>query len=228
MADLIPEDYRRRLRLARWLRALAWTCALFALLAGAARLGLAHLIQAEHARLAVSRQLQAATGTHRAKLAELRARKNAVERQILALETLQGPAVLDDLFFAIDAAATGKIWFDEFSFARAAEPIDAKLEAREPGTFISTPLGAAAMPHARAGQGAGAAAEPTVRNRPRAQFRGQALDHAALAEFIKRFASQPGIATVHLVDAGVHNGTGLPVVDFQLAAVLGPRAETPR
>ena len=225
MADLIPEEYRRTLRLGRWLRALCWACALFAVLAGLARLGLAHLIRAEQAGLAASRQLQAASGAQRAKLADLRARKDAVERQLRALATLRDPAVLDELFFAIDAAATGKVWFDEFNFTRDGESIEAKPEAREAGRSISVPPGAAI---AQAGQGTASAAEPAWRARPHAQIRGQALDHSTLAEFINRFGSQPGIGPVRLIDTSARTGPGVQFVDFQLAAVLGPRPETPR
>ncbi len=202
MVDLVPEDYRRTLRLRRWLRAFCWACAGVAVLAGLGRLGLAYLVRAEQAGLAAARQLQAASGAQRAKLADLQARRDAAERQIKALETLRGPAVIGELFFAIDAAATGKVWFNELSFAREEELAEAKPQA--------------------------GAAERSWRAWQRAQIHGQALDHSTLAEFINRLGSQPGIGQVRLINTSARSYTGMQVVDFQLAALLGPRPEAPR
>jgi hypothetical protein len=225
MIDLIPEDYRRTRRLRRWLRTLCWACAGLAALAGLARLGLAHLVRAEQAELATLRQLQTATGAQRAKLADLQARKDAAERQIKTLEVLRGPAVLGELFFAIDTATTGKVWFNEFNFTREGEPVAAKPEAREAGRIIPVPPGAGI---AQGGQSMRTAAEQAWRARPRAEIRGQALDHSTLAEFINRFGSQPGIGPVRLVDTRARNEPGMQVVEFELAALLVPADGAPR
>lgn len=215
MVDLIPEDYRRTLRLRRWLRAFCWACAGVAVLAGLGRLGLAYLVRAEQAGLAAARQLQAASGAQRAKLADLQARRDAAERQITALETLRGPAVIGELFFAIDAASTGKVWFNELSFAREEELAGAKPPAHEAGRITPVPPQAGA-------------AERSWRAWQRAQIHGQALDHSTLAEFINRLGSQPGIGQVRLINTSARSYTGMQVVDFQLAALLGPRPEAPR
>jgi len=222
---MIPEDYRRTLRLRRWLRILCCACAGLAALFGLARLGLAHLVRAEQAELATLRQFQAATGTHRAKLAELRGRKDAAERQIKALEILRGPAALGELFFAIDAATTGKVWFNELSFTREGEPVDSKAEAREASRIIHVPPGAGT---AQGGQTAATAGERAWRVRPRAEIRGHAPDHSTLAEFISRFGRETGIGPVRLVDTSARNDAGMHVVEFELAAFLLPADGAPR
>lgn len=215
MVDLVPQDYRRTLRLRRWLRAFCWACAGVAILAGAGRLGLAQLVRAEQAGLAAARQVQAASGAQRAKLADLQARRDAAERQIKALEVLRGPAVIGELFFAVDAAASGKVWFNELSFAREEEPAETGPQARAAGRIVPVPPQAGAAEH-------------SWRARQRAQIHGQALDHSTLAEFINRLGSQPGIVQVRLVDTSARSYSGLQVVDFQLAALLGPRPEAAR
>lgn len=212
MVDLIPEDYRRTLRLRRWLRAFCWTCAGLAVLAGLARLGLAQLVRAEQTGLAAARQIQAANRAQLAKLADLQARRDAAARQIKALERLRGPAVIGELFFAVDAAASGKVWFNELSFAREQDTAGPKPPARAAGAI--TPV----LPQADAAERAGQLA----------QVRGQALDHSALAEFINRLGSQPGIAELRLIATGARDYSGMQVVDFQLAAQLGPRLEAAR
>ncbi len=215
MVDLVPQDYRRGLRLRRWLRAFGWACAGVALLAGVARLGLAHLVRTEQAGLATARQVEAASGAQRAKLADLQARRDAAERQVKALESLRGPAVIGELFFAIDAAATGKVWFNELSFAREEELAAAKPQARAASRIVPV------APQA-------GAAERPWRARQRAQIHGQALDHSTLAEFINRLGSQPGIEQVRLINTSARSYPGMQVVDFQLAALLGSPPEAAR
>lgn len=224
MVDLIPRDYRRSLRLRRWLRGFGCACAGVALLTGLARAGLAYLVGAEQAQLVEFRQFEAATGAHRAKLAELHKRRAAAERQVKALEILRGRAVIGELFFAIDTAMTGKVWFDELSFAREGEVTEAKPEARESGYFILIPQDKPAG----AAQGGKPAGERAWLAQQRAQIRGHALDHTALAEFINRLDGQPGIGQVRLVDTSARVYSSVQVVDFRLAASLGPRQGAPR
>jgi len=213
MVDLVPQDYRRGLRLRRWLRAFGWACAGVALLTGVARLGLAHLVRTVQAGLAAARQLEAASGAQRAKLADLR--RNAAEGQIKALESLRGPAVIGQLFFAIDAATSGKVWFNELSFAREEELAEAKPQVRAAGRIV------AVAPQA-------GAAERPRRASQRAQIHGQALDHSTLAEFINQLGSQPGIEQVRLINTSARSYPGMQVVDFRLAALMGPQPEAAR
>ncbi len=226
MVDLIPLDYRRTRRLSRWLRSLCWACAVAAALVGAARLGLAHLVRAEHTELAALRRLQAITAAHRAKLADLQGRVSSAERQVKALATLRDPTVLGELFFAIDTATTGRVWFNEFSFTRNGEPVDARSVAREAGRFIPVPASAG---NAQGGQPAAVTAAAGGRRAwQRAQIHGQAPDHSTLAEFINRLGGQPGIAQVRLIDTSARSYPGRQIVEFELAAVLEPRPEAPR
>ena len=240
MVDLIPNDYRRAQRLRRWLQRFGLACTLVALLIGAARAGLAHLIGVEQHAMQAIRKVEVATGAQRARLADLQLRRDAAERQVRALEDLRGRAVIGELFYAIDAAVTGKVWFDELSFAREGEFADAKADP-------ATPAGAAALAQlkpepqalvnvlALAQRKTGAQAKPqtTASERAwlaqqRAKIRGHALDHSTLAEFINRLGDQPGIGQVRLVDTGARLYSSVQVVDFELAAALGSVQAAPR
>ena len=227
MVDLIPQEYRRSLRLRCWLRRFCLAAAGVALLVGTAGAGLAHLVRNERSALASFRQIDAATGAHRSRIADLSARKDVAERQVKVLESLRGRAVIGELFYAIDAAMTGKIWFDEFSFAREGELTEVKPEARESGYFILIPQD---KPAGAPVQGASpnAAGERAWRTQQRAEIRGHALDHSMLAEFIHRLGSQPGIGQVRLVDTSARNFSTAQVIDFQVVAVLGAPQGAPR
>ena len=219
MVDLIPEDYRRSQRLRKWLRTFCWACAGVAVLIGVGRLGLAYLVRAEQARLEEARRVEAASGTQRARLAQLRARVDKAGQRLRALEILRGPAAIGELFYAVDAAMAGKVWFSEFGFAREGEIAEARPQAQQVGYFILIPK----EKPAGAARGAAGTAGQAWRSKLRVQIRGQARDHSALAEFIQRFGGQPGIAEVRLVDTSARSYSNLKVVDFQLAAALGAR-----
>lgn len=244
MVDLIPDDYRRALRLRRWLQRFGLACALVVLLIGATRAGLAHLIGVEQRAMQAIRKVEAATGAQSARLADLQARRDTAERQVRALEDLRGRAVIGELFYAIDAAITGKVWFDELSFAREGEFSDPKVEA---APVAGLPAGVAALAQmkpepqslanvlalAQLKTGAPAKAPATASERAwlaqqRAKIRGHALDHSTLAEFINRLGDQPGIGQVRLVDTGARVYSSVQVVDFELAAALGSIQATPR
>lgn len=219
MVDLIPDDYRRSLRLRLRLRIFFGACVGAVALIGLARIGLTHLIHAEQTELAALHQVKAASGAQRAKLSELQARKDAVEREVKALEILRDPAIIGELFFAVDAATTGKMWFNEFSFTRDGERTDTRPQSREATPVLPVPPAAAI---AKAGQSTPSTTQPAWHQRPRAGIRGQAPDHSTLADFINRFGGQPGIGSVRLEATSTSNAPDGQFVDFQLAAFLAP------
>ena len=231
MVDLIPQDYRRAQALRGRLRLFGAACAVALALVGAARAALEYRIRAERTDLVALRQSEVLSGAHRAKLEDLNARTGDAERQLKVLDALRGRAVIAELFQAVDAAASGKLWFNDFSFAREGEVAEVKPEAREAGYFILIPQ--ERRPGAKAGEPAAAragepAADKAWRTRQHAEIRGQALDHSALAEFIRRLGEQPGIGPVRLVDTRSRSYTSAQVLDFHLVAILGTREEAPK
>lgn len=52
------------------------------------------------------------------------------------------------------------------------------------------------------------------------EVQGHALDHAAVAEFMRRLAAEPGLQQVRLTDTGLRRYSNLEVVDFSVSARL--------
>ena len=96
-------------------------------------------------------------------------------------------------------------------FSRASEPAEQKADAGSPGILVVAARDR--RPEAKAGADSWRAQE-------RAEIRGASIDHATLAEFVRRLGEQSGVSQVRLLDTSTRSYPGLDVVDFQLAAVL--------
>ena len=55
------------------------------------------------------------------------------------------------------------------------------------------------------------------------EIQGQAVDHGALADFVRRLAAQRLVRDVRLLDTQTRRYTEVQVVDFRLAVVLAAR-----
>lgn len=205
MVDLIPDEYRRGVRLQRQIRGLAWMCLGVLLAMGLCAAGISHLLKEERAGLARLKHLQAQAGAQQARLTEIRARRDVAERRVRALDGLRGGASIQRLFDALDAALNGRIWFQELVYARATDAPGAADKAAE----------AAAARRVEAKTD-----DRMRRTRERADIRGLAVDHAALAEFIRELAARPGLSEVKLIDTSARNYPNVQFVDFQVSAML--------
>jgi hypothetical protein len=194
--DLIPADYAQRQNLRRRLRRFALALVLLACLLGLARSALHFLTSAEKievARLRGQEQLLAQT---KAKVEDYRSRKLATEKQLTALDELRGRDRLRLFLKAVDAAFVENVWFDEMRYYRRDIPAPAK----------NVPDPAAA--------GRGADIEQRV------EIVGHAINHATLAEFMRRLEGQPGIADVSLVDTRPRAYPNTIVIDLKLSLLI--------
>lgn len=209
MVDLIPAEYHRALRMQRLLR--GFGCAALCLAAGMglAGAGLAYGISGERTALARFKHMQAQAKAQQARLAEVTGRRDQAREQLRALDALRGGAAVGSLAAAVDAALIDQVWFQELTFAHG-EAVERKAEAGRPGE-ASTAANGAAM--AKAG-------ESTRFESARAEIRGIAGNHPALAEFVMRVAAQSGVAQAKLIDTSARTYPGIQVVDFRLALVL--------
>jgi Tfp pilus assembly protein PilN len=212
MVDLIPEEYRRAVRVRRLIGRFGWSCCAIVAAVAAASGGLAYAIGQERAALARYKQLQAQSRAQQARLTEVMARRDNAQRQLQVLESLRGDASIAAIIGAVDAALDDRIWFQELTFSRAGEAAERKAEAGEAGYFIVA---------AKDKRGDARPEGGAWRARERAEIRGLARDHAALAEFIKRLGGQPEVKQVKLLDTSARSYPGVQVVSFQLAALLG-------
>ena len=197
----------------RIVRGSGWTALGLAAAFGAASAGLAYTINGERAAIAQFKHTHAQARAQQARLTEVTARRDEAHKQLAALDGLRGGAVVGQFVDALETALIDRIWFQEVSFSRDTGP-ERKQE-------VAAPAPAAA---AKDGRPAAKADDTTVRIEQRAEIRGVASDHAALAQFIERLGVRPGIGQVRLLDTSARSYPGVQVVDFRLALILRPPA----
>ena len=197
----------------RIVRGSGWAALGIAVAFGAASAGLAYTINGERAAIARFKHTHAQARAQQARLTEVTARRDEARKQLQTLDGLRGGAVVGQFVDALDTALIDRIWFQEVSFSRDTGP-------------ERKPEGAAPAPGAAAkdGRPAAKADDTTVRIEQRAEIRGVARDHTALAQFIERLGARPGIGQVRLVDTSARSYPGVQVVDFRLALTLSPAA----
>lgn len=222
MVDLIPEDYRREQRLRRLLRGFACGCILLVAAIVLARVGLSHRLDVEREGLARSRAEATRVAAERAGLAELTARRQALAARLQAFDALRARTAVARLLAAIDDAIDQRVWFDEIAYSSGAAA----------GMTGPAPMAPGGEPPARARRTpvAGSAASlddgALLPSGDRVDIRGHALDHAALADLIRRLRAQPGIAEVGLRDTSARTYTTVQVIDFALAVGLASEPRT--
>jgi len=207
--DLIPSDYRFQQWQRRTLKLLGTGCGAIvaSTVLGAGALGHATAsIQRQVTELEAQREV---TGQQRSELEALSGRQAEFEQQLTLLEGLRSGAAADTMFLTIDRAlADHTVWFTRWQFQRAGVLVGEEQAGVQTGYFIVVPEGA------RDDDGDAWQVET------RMMIQGQALDHAALSQFVDGLFAQPEIVDVRVQRTSLRGYTQRSVVDFDLAIVL--------
>jgi len=206
--DLIPENYRQRLRVRVWLRnfAIVYIATVIGLVV--AKVLLSHGISNESVAIQKLKVDKAAVLAHKAKLDELRAEQSKLEDRLSVLTKLRrGPPVID-IFETIDSALDKRVWFLSWKFLRAGEFVEVKPQAVKTGYFIVLPDG-----------------EPRKerkawRVQAHMEIKAQAINHSALAEFVERLSAQPAVKDIKVLNTRAHRRASVQAVDFELAVIV--------
>ena len=110
---------------------------------------------------------------------------------------------------AVDRALKdGSVWFTSWSFLRAGVEAEREKRGVNTGYFIVIP------------QGEGADPEPAWQIKTHMEIKGQARDHAAMSDFVRRLLDQPQIGDIRVLNTRQHRYSLATVVDFELAVVV--------
>ncbi len=207
--DLIPSDYRFQRWQRRALKVLALGCSA---IVGTTVLGTAAL---SYTTAGIERKLDLleaqwnVTDQQRSELESLSGRQAEFEQQLALLEGLRSGAAADTMFVTIDRAlANHAAWFTRWQFQRAGELVYEEPAGVNTGYFVVVPEGQ------RNGDGGVRQVETHM------MIQGQAIDHAALSEFVGGLFAQPEIVEVRVQRTSLRRYEQTSVVDFDLAIVL--------
>lgn len=207
--DLIPSDYRSQQWQRRALKMLAIGCGAIVAttVLGTAALSQATTrVQSQVTELQTQREV---TSQQRAELESLSGRQTELEQQLAVLEGLRSGAAADTMSVTIDRAlADHRVWFTRWQFQRAGVLVYEEQAGVQTGYFIVVPED----------QRDGDSSVWQVETRMMIQ--GQAVDHAALSEFIDGLFAQAEIVDVRVQKTSRRSYGQVSVVDFDLAIVL--------
>lgn len=213
--DLIPADYLQRQVLRRRLRRFVAAMVAIVCLAGLAKLALELGIareKAEAARLQAQARLWA---QGKAQIDEFRSRKLAAEKQLAALDELRGRDRLRLLLNALDTAYVDSVWLDEIRYYRGEAPSTTPLQT----TPVAARSGIVVIPQTTAPEAARRDVEQRV------AINGHAVNHAMLAQFMRKLERQPGIADVSLLDTAPRAYPNALVIDLKLSLLVDEKAK---
>ncbi len=207
--DLIPASYRDEQRLRRLLKvaAASFSAVLVALLS--VRVALGYALDAVQSEIATLQVQQTITAQESDELTRLSERRTEYERQLQLLEGLRSGTAAENMFRIIDRALIDQdVWFSQWEFRRAGLAVGAEPKTVNTGYFVVVPNGKETD------------APEAWQIETHMKISGQARDHAALAEFVKRMLLQAGIKNVRVRRTALRRYAAITVVDFDLAVVV--------
>ncbi|MEE9254444.1 MAG: hypothetical protein V3U43_05890 [Pseudomonadales bacterium] len=208
--DLIPSDYRARLWRLSWLKGCATALGGIVVTTLLAYLALEVLEQVAAMELSALQQHRDITSQQQTLIDQLTQEKLELERQWRLLNDLKRGTDAEGIFRAIDTAFTDdSIWFDKWEFNRSGVTVrNADQKRARHAVAISSAPGAA--------DGAMRLIETHM------TISGDALDHVALANFVRRLLAQPQIADVKVRRTSRRQIRELNVVAFDLSLLVEP------
>ncbi|MCZ6770749.1 MAG: hypothetical protein O7G83_02025 [Proteobacteria bacterium] len=206
--DLIPQDYRNERRARRML---VWFIPVFVLLLGAIG-GSRAVLGLEQKRIEQNIDALRADISYDAEQRQhfdrLNAEQKVLARRVRILESLRGGLPAERMFALIDAAVDGDTWFRKWTFRRRGEVTDDAPEEVHAGYFII-------VAEPRKG-----VAEKSWRLATHMEIAGSAIDHTALADFVKRLLGRSEIADVKILRTRSRRASTREVIDFDLAITV--------
>ncbi|MEN8802551.1 MAG: hypothetical protein ABF297_11290 [Thiogranum sp.] len=207
--DLIPQDYRDRLRISGLVKRFTFSAAGMLLLSALVYAAFGIAISNDSKAIRALEKKKAITSQQRLVLERLQGEHRGMADKLAVLERLRGGAVAQDMFIAVDRALDGdSVWFTSWSFLRAGSAAPREPQTVNTGYFIVIP------------QGQGSDPQPAWQIKTHMEIKGQASDHAALSEFVRRLLDQSQIADVRVLNTRQHKYRQATVVDFELAVVV--------
>ena len=206
--NLIPASYRRRRRLKRWLLAFAGFYVLVVLAIGTGKVAISDFIESARSEIDLLKGDTQEVLSRKRELREMRGRESELEHRLIVLDRLIDGPRITRLFQAIDRSLDERIWFVDWKFVRAGELVDVPEKTVERGYFIVV-------------------SEPSTTGLQQAwkilthmEISARAVNHSALAEFVRRLGVQPEVDGVQVVATQTEQFDGQNVIGFRLAVLL--------
>ena len=204
--DLIPADYRDRIKVYGWARYTIAAGAAVLVLSIAGYFPLDSINEKISVEISALQSQQQISSQQSETLAALNNKKANYESQLSLLAGLRGGAAAPAMFKTIDnALSNNEVWFLDWQFQRAGHAVEKKPETVSTGYFIII----------SDDDGSG---EEAWMVETHMTIRGQAKDHAALSRFVRKLFDQPEILDVRILNTS--RLSNARIVNFDLAVTV--------
>lgn len=204
--DLIPTDYRAHLWRLRWLKGCGTVIGGIVTATVIIYAALSVLEQVASSQLDTLQQRRDITAQQQTLISQLSGNKEELERQWTLLNDLQRGTDAEGIFRALDRAFVDhSVWFDEWEFNRRGVPVTNDNRRAQHGVLIPSP-----------GSNQMRLIETHM------NIRGEALDHVALSNFVRRLLAQPEIADVRVRRTSRRQVRQVRIIAFDLAVLVEP------
>jgi len=211
--DLIPADYRARLRMQDWAGYMLITVILVLLVSASGYFALDNMNTALAAEISDLQGEQQITEAQRGVLTNLNEEKTHYANQLSFLTGLRSGTAAREMFKTVDHALDGEeVWFLDWEFRRAGTAVETREETSSNGYFIIIPATN------------GEDTNETWKIETHMTIKGQAKDHAALSRFVRKLFNQPEVENVRILNTSRMSST--TVVNFDLAVSVNSQSET--
>ena len=205
--DLIPGNYRERLRLQYWGKCAGIATAVVLVISIGSYFTLASINKTISADISGLQDKQQISELQRGALTQLNEKKTHYLSQLSFLSGLRSGTAAPEMFTTIDdALVDNEVWFLNWEFRRAGTTVDKKEPVSSNGYFIVIP----------ATDGVQAAENWKIETHM--TIKGQAKDHAALSRFVRKLFSQAAIQDVRILNTS--RVTNARIVNFDLAVTV--------
>lgn len=205
--DLIPEDYRQATNLKRFSKKFFLVFAILILLMVLGKSLLSFLIAMENKRTMTLETSEVLIVEQRNLLEKLRAQKTDLQQRLALLNSLRGGPQAEKLFRIIDRAVSQSVWFTSLSFNRIGEDLQVLPKKRNSGYFRTVQQTDNPQHGERQGQ-------------MRMEINGQALNHSALADLVKKLLNQQEVHDVHILNTSTLQYTSGQITAYKLVVTI--------
>jgi cell division protein FtsB len=212
--DLIPDDYRSRLKQRAEVRKYVIAFSILNVLVFVFAGVLGQLSTQASVRIEELKSQSAITEQQQSQLEQLSTEQKEYEQRWSLLRGLRAGAAVEDIFKIIDQALVNDdLWFEDWSFRRAGVVVDGETRTVETGYFVIV-------------SAEEQSAEPLEwQVETHMVLEGRALDHQALSTFVRSLFEQPDIKDVSVQSTSLTNYANGRVVSFDLTIVLNSDIE---
>lgn len=213
--DLIPEDYKRYLQQLYIVKRWGITMVVIFVVSASISFFLNYKADQYQKEIVVLEKKKVISSQQRRLLDSLQKNSKKLREKHDVLEKLRGGALAKSMFVTIDRALGGDdVWFTKWRFDRAGSKIDEIPKEVNTGYFIVIPANS---------NNKNKENKQAWKIQTRMEVDGEALDHEALANFVRRLLQQSQIGDVRILNTQQRERADITVVNFKLAITVNSR-----